>query len=125
MYESDNNVTNIQDAHNDNTKALLNYKQFLLEKTQDERTSFKNKIKPVAAVVPTTVKSKVKTEDQQFYRYITPIKEFPSKYKETKIKICQDASVNDHYKKHPINVYTNQYNEFIRLIFKNQKQHNN
>lgn len=29
--------------------------------------------------------------------------------------------MHDHHKKHPLNIFFNQYNEFIRLIFKNYK----
>lgn len=55
-----------------------------------------------------------------YYRYIAPVKEF--KYKETRIKICQDNTPHDHYKKHAINIYFNQYNEFVKVIFKSMKQ---
>lgn len=68
------------------------------------------------------LKSKMKNDDQQYYKYVPPAKDFP-KYKETKIKICQDITLNTHYRGHPINVFTHQYNEFVRLVFKNQKTH--
>ena len=60
-------------------------------------------------------------KDEYTYKYHPPVKEYPSKYKPTKIKIIQDVTVHDHHKKHPLNIFFNQYNEFIRLIFKNQK----
>jgi hypothetical protein len=50
------------------------------------------------------------------YRYQPPVKEF--KYGPTKIKIIQDTKAHDHHLKHHLNIYFNQYNEFVRLIFK-------
>ena len=70
-------------------------------------------------------KKPLKDELPNQYRYVTPVKEYPAKYKEAKIKIFQDVSVHDHYKKYTINVFSNQYNEFIRLVFKNQKSSSN
>jgi hypothetical protein len=52
---------------------------------------------------------------------VTPVKEYPQKYKETKIKICQDITAHQHFKRHPINVFFNQYNEFVKLVFKGAK----
>lgn len=65
---------------------------------------------------------KVPKEELNYYRYVTPVKEFPDRYKKTKIKICQDVNVHDHVYKYSTNIFFNQYNEFVRLIFKNQKQ---
>jgi len=44
------------------------------------------------------------------------VKEF--KHGPTKIKIIQDVNAHDHHQKHHLNVFFHQYNEFIRLIFK-------
>jgi hypothetical protein len=65
-------------------------------------------------------KSKAK-DDSNAYKYTTPVKEFPSKYGPTKIKIVQDVTQHDHHKTHALNIFFNQYNEFIRLVFKNNK----
>lgn len=43
-------------------------------------------------------------------------------YGKAKIKIVQDYHAHDHHLKHPITIFSNQYNEFIRLIFKNAKK---
>lgn len=53
------------------------------------------------------------------YKYTAPVREF--KYGATKIRITQDANEHSHHFKHPFNVFSNQYNEFIRLVLKNQK----
>lgn len=53
------------------------------------------------------------------YKYQAPVKEF--KYPPTKIRITQDPNEHSHHFKHPFNVFSNQYNEFIRLVLKNQK----
>ena len=52
------------------------------------------------------------------YRYVQIIKEF--KHKPTTIKICQDVKTHDHHISHSINIFFNQYNDFVRLIFKNK-----
>jgi len=41
-------------------------------------------------------------------------------YPETKIKIIHDIHSYDHYKKHPVNIFSNYYNEFVRTVFKNK-----
>ena len=72
---------------------------------------------------PNFKRSLKKDEDNMMvYKYVTPIKEYPAKYGPTKIKIIQDVNAHSHHLKHPINIFFNQYNEFIKLIFKNQKQ---
>ena len=61
-------------------------------------------------------------KDDEFtcgYKYVTPIKEYPSKYGPTKIKIHQDITTYDHHLTHPFNIFSNQYNEFIKLVLKN------
>jgi len=59
-------------------------------------------------------------DDSQQYKYVAPVKEFPAKYKETKIRIVQDVTAHDHHKKHPLNILFNQYNDFVKLVFKNK-----
>ena len=53
-----------------------------------------------------------------------PVKLENEQYEKTKIKIVQDIKAHQHHFKHPFNVLSNQYNEFIRLIFKNNKSEN-
>ena len=67
------------------------------------------------------MKTKKKDDSAGLYKYTSPVKEYPLKYKETRIKIFQDVTAHDHYKKYGLNVFFNQYNEFIKLVFKNQK----
>jgi hypothetical protein len=64
---------------------------------------------------------RVRTEDQSsIYKYHPPAKDY-DKYKSTKIKVIQDINTHKHHEKHPLNIYFNQYNEFIKLVFKNVK----
>jgi hypothetical protein len=52
------------------------------------------------------------------YKYQPPAKDF-GKYGPTKIKIVQDVSTLENHYKHPLNAFFHQYNEFVRLVFKN------
>ena len=67
---------------------------------------------------------RTKAEEQlQVYKYQAPVKDF-EKYKATKIKVIQDITAHSHHDKHPMNIFFNQYNEFIKLVFKNGKTPN-
>jgi hypothetical protein len=62
-------------------------------------------------------------KDDEFsvaYKYVAPVKDF-SKYGTTKIKICQNMKAHAHHLTHPFNIFSNQYNEFIKIVLKNQK----
>lgn len=61
---------------------------------------------------------------EEGYRYTPLIKPENELYGKTKIKIVQDIRAHEHHFKHPFNILSNQYNEFIRLIFKNNKNDN-
>lgn len=61
-----------------------------------------------------------KEEDNNTYRYVPPVK--TTNYGKAKIRVVQDLHAHDHHLKHPINIFSNQYNEFIKLIFKNAKK---
>ena len=67
-------------------------------------------------------KRAVKKEDESTlgYRYHSPVREYPAKYNTTKIRICQDITAHNHHRKHSINVFFNQYSEFMKLVFKNK-----
>lgn len=65
-------------------------------------------------------------KDDEFsvaYKYVAPVKDF-SKYGAAKIRICQDVQAHAHHQKHPLNIFFNQYNEFIKIVLKNQKLQN-
>jgi len=55
---------------------------------------------------------KVATLDE--YKYKPPVKD--TRYGKPKIKIVQDINAHNHNQKHPLNIFFNQYNEFIRLV---------
>jgi hypothetical protein len=55
------------------------------------------------------------------FKWVPPVKVFPAKYGPAKVKILQSADAHAHHKSHKLNVFFDQYNEFVRLIFKNQK----
>ena len=55
------------------------------------------------------------------FKWVPPAKVFPEKYGPTKIKIIQDCSAYKHHQTHKINVFFDQANEFVRIMFKNQK----
>lgn len=54
------------------------------------------------------------------FKWTRPEKTY-EKYGPTKIKIYQDFNTYSHLKTHKINVFFDQYNEFIRHVFKYQK----
>ena len=62
----------------------------------------------------------MKVDDVKF-KWVAPVKVFPEKYGPTKIRIVQDCSAHKHHKEHKLNVFSAQYNEFVRIMFKNQK----
>ena len=62
-------------------------------------------------------------KDDEFsvgYSYKPPTKDF-SKYPAARIRIAQDVNAHAHLSKHPLVIFLNQYNEFIKLVLKNQK----
>ena len=46
---------------------------------------------------------------------------YPEKYRGTKIKIIQNTDTHKHHRTHKQNVFFQQYNEFIKIMFKHQK----
>lgn len=75
--------------------------------------------KKIGPIAP-NIKRPVKKDDEfnTAYKYTPPVKDF-SKYGNTKIRITQNINAHSHHQKHPINIFFNQYNEFIRLVLKN------
>ena len=53
------------------------------------------------------------------FKWVPPVKVFPEKYGPTKIKIVQDCTAHNHHLTHKINVFFDQANEFVRIMFKN------
>ena len=62
----------------------------------------------------------LKVDDVKF-KWVAPVRAFPEKYGPTKIRIVQDCTAHIHHKEHKLNVFAAQYNEFVRIMFKNQK----
>ncbi len=119
MYDSD---TNAHEGMN-STSASSNVPQFkklLQDKSEGER--LKSKRSGHISAGPSFKRQNRKDDEAVVaYKYVAPKKEFPSKYGPTKVRIVQDVKAHVHHQKHPINVFLNQYNEFIKLVFKNQK----
>lgn len=61
---------------------------------------------------------RVEVPPQKEYKYVEPIKVFD--YKMPKIKIHHID--NREHKEHSLNVMFNQYNELIKILFRNSKQ---
>jgi hypothetical protein len=59
-----------------------------------------------------------KIEDYKF-KWVKPEKQLEIKYGPTKIKIFEDINAYSHHKSHKLNVFFDQFNEFVRLVFKN------
>ena len=58
-------------------------------------------------------------QEIQKFKWVPPVKTFP--YGPTKIKIIQNIDVYKHHQTHKLNVFFDQANEFVRIMFKNQK----
>lgn len=97
------------------------FKKLIFDKNTDSDKAYRSAKGRLNSNGP-TFKRAAKKEDETTmgYRYHSPVKEFPAKYGPTKIRIIQDLKAHDHHKKHPINQFFNQYNEFMRLVFKNK-----
>lgn len=65
--------------------------------------------------------SKPAKNDEFKFKWVAPVKIYPEKYGPAKIRIIQDLKAHKHHRKHALNVYFQQYNEFVRIVFKNQK----
>lgn len=93
----------------------------VFDKNSDNEKGYKSAKGRLNSNEPGVFKRNVKKVDDSNapYRYAPIIKEY-SKYKPTTIKICQDVKTHDHHISHPINIFFNQYNDFVRLIFKNK-----
>ncbi len=59
--------------------------------------------------------------DDVKFKWVAPVKTFPEKYGPAKIRILQNVDAHKHHRDHKLNVYFQQYNEFVRIVFKNQK----
>lgn len=121
MYDSDTNG-GLYDGMN-STSASSNVPQFkklIFDKNSENEKGFKSAKGRINSNEPGTFKRMKKVDDSNTpYKYQPLVKEF-SKYKPTTIKICQNVNTHNHHISHPLNIFFNQYNEFVRLIFKNK-----
>lgn len=61
-----------------------------------------------------------KMDDVKF-KWVAPKKVFPEKYGPTKMKMIQNTEAHKHHRTHKLNIFFQQYNEFIKIMFKHQK----
>ena len=122
LYDSDSNQ--VGDQYMNSTSTSSNVPQFkkLLEKKdhKDSDGNVKTKRSSQISTGPNFKRaSKKNDEGLDTYKYVQPVKDF--KYGSTKIKINHNIKAHKElHQKHHLNVYFNQYNEFIKLMFKNK-----
>ena len=129
LYESDNGglynvpVDQAMSMTVPTANPQLGYQKLLMEKQMLERETENRQVK-VNFKKPTGPSFKRNYKEEQVYKYSEPVKDYPSKYKETKIRIWEDVKKYEHHRKHAINVFFNQYNEFVKLVFKTKQDKN-
>lgn len=126
LYDSDANGNGLATDNTNSTSTSSNmphFKKLMQDKSISTNLNGNAKlIKPKKGIsTGPSFKRPFRKEDELTapYKYTPPVKEF--KYGPTKIRITQDPNEHSHHFKHPFNVFSHQYNEFIRLVLKNQK----
>ena len=129
MYDSDTNdmskLLGYPDTMNSTSTStnIPQFKKLVADKgflNQEDNKVLNKKRSAQISTGPNFKRQLKKEEDNNTYRYVPPVK--TTNYGKAKIRIVQDIGTHDHHLKHPINIFTNQYNEFIKLIFKNAKK---
>lgn len=129
MYDSDTNdmskLLGYPDTMNSTSTStnIPQFKKLVADKgflNQEDNKVLNKKRSAQISTGPNFKRQLKKEEDNNTYRYVPPVKTTP--YGKAKIRIIQDIHAHDHHLKHPINIFSNQYNEFIKLIFKNAKK---
>ena len=96
------------------------FKKLMQDKSISTNLAGNQKLKPKKGISTGPNFKRPFRKDDEFtaaYKYTPPVKEY--KYGPTKIRIVADPNEHSHHFKHPFNVFTHQYNEFIRLVLKN------
>ena len=129
MYDSDTNdmskMLGYPDTMNSTSTStnIPQFKKLVADKgflNQEDNKVLNKKRSAQISTGPNFKRQLKKEEDNNTYRYVPPDK--TTKYGKAKIRVIQDIHAHDHHLKHPINIFSNQYNEFIKLIFKNAKK---
>ena len=60
-----------------------------------------------------------RVQEEYKFKWVKPEKVFDKKYGKTKVKILHDINAYKHHQTHKLNVFFDQFNEFVRIVFKN------
>ena len=60
-----------------------------------------------------------KVPEEYKFKWVRPEKVFDKKYAATKVKILHDVHAYKHHRTHKLNVFFDQFNEFVKIVFKN------
>jgi hypothetical protein len=123
-YDSDNNGPNQGRTGADGVSSTTT-SSTLPKLRKQNKSDQENGSDLAASIKPKRTSASIgrpfKVAEEPKFRWVMPAKVYPEKYGPTKARIVQNVDAHKHHLAHKQNVFFAQYNEFVRLLFKNQK----